>query len=354
MGIVFRAVDPVIDRQVAIKTIRLDDWTDPKEKAWLRERLFREAQSAGILSHPNIVTVYQIAEQEDVAYIAMEFVCGPNLEQALSGSKALEPRALLEVVRQIAAALDYAHSKGIVHRDVKPANVIFAENGDVKITDFGIAKLSLAPRATRTGVMIGTPLYMSPEQIQGKPVDGRADQFSLAVMAFAMLTGVKPFDADTLTALFFKVVYEDPPPVLGFNPTLSVQIEAALHKALAKGPEARFATCTEFSKALANACATAERWRPMLPVMRGSQVAASAMLDRPTVTPVPSTVQRGAVQQCPGCRAALAGPRLACPIHQDEAHQVRRYSVEVRPAFPVLMVLLHQPQVGLVNQGGGL
>ena len=334
MGIVFRAVDPVIGRPVAVKTIRLDTLTDPEEKAWLRDRLFREAQSAGILSHPNIVTIYQIAEQDELAYIAMEFVGGPNLDQVLAGGKALEPEALLEMVRQAAAALDYAHSKGIVHRDIKPANILFSESGDVKITDFGIAKLSMAQRSTRTGMVIGTPLYMSPEQIQGKPVDGRADQFSLVVMVFAMLTGERPFDAETMTALFFKIVYEDPPPVMGFNPTLSAGIQAALHKGLAKDPAARFGTCAEFWRALAGACAAAEGWRPMLPSAPRRWVAGGSVAEQPVETPLPSTVQ-AVVQRCPACQAVLSVPGVlycgycgvslkdeAAPADEEEAGRV--------------------------------
>ena len=285
MGIVYRAVDPVIGRSVAIKTIRLDGLTDPNEKARLRERLFREARSAGLLSHPNIVTIYQIAEQADLAYIAMEFVRGPNLDQMLTRGKPLEREALLEAVRQIAAALDYAHAKGIVHRDIKPGNILFSESGDVKITDFGIAKLSQAKRLTRTGLVIGTPPYMSPEQVQDKPVDGRADQFSLAVMVFAMLTGVEPFDAELPAAIYFKIVYEEPRAVLELNPTLSAGIEAAVRKALAKDPAARFRTCTEFWKALAGACAAAKGWRPM--TLRSRALADVAVYEAVEAPPSP-------------------------------------------------------------------
>jgi tRNA A-37 threonylcarbamoyl transferase component Bud32 len=309
MGVVYRAVDPVIGRSVAIKTIRLDSLTDPNEKARLRERLFREARSAGLLSHPHIVTIYQIAEQADLAYIAMEFVRGPNLDQVLTRAKPLEQDALLEVVRQIAAALDYAHSKGIVHRDIKPGNILFSETGDVKITDFGIAKLSQTERLTRTGLVIGTPPYMSPEQIQDKAVDGRADQFSLGVMAFAMLTGVEPFDAESVTAIYFKIVYEEPRPVLELNPTLSAVIDTVLRKALAKDPSARFRTCTEFWRTLAGACAAAQGWRPM--TLRGRALA-DLSVDQPAEAPLPPPVDRAAVQQCPGCQAELPAGLLYC------------------------------------------
>ena len=309
MGIVYLAVDPGIGRSEAIKTIRLDGLTDPNEKARLRERLFREARSAGLLSHPNIVTIYQIAEQADLAYIAMEFVRGPNLDQMLTRGKPLEREALLEAVRQIAAALDYAHAKGIVHRDIKPGNILFSESGDVKITDFGIAKLSQAKRLTRTGLVIGTPPYMSPEQVQDKPVDGRADQFSLAVMVFAMLTGVEPFDAELPAAIYFKIVYEEPRAVLELNPTLSAGIEAAVRKALAKDPAARFRTCTEFWKALAGACAAAKGWRPM--TLRSRALADVAVYEAVEAPPSPP-VDSGAVQHCPECQTALPTGVLYC------------------------------------------
>src|SRR5438552_15791250 len=176
MGVVYQAVDPTIGRHVAIKTIRLGELDDPDERAKLRERLFREARSAGILSHPGIVTIYDMAEEGDVAYIAMEFVAGSTLEQILSSKEPLEPARLFSILRQTAAALDYAHRKGIVHRDIKPANIIVNEAGVAKIADFGIAKISTAEQLTQAGLIVGTPNYMAPEQIQGKPVSGLADQ----------------------------------------------------------------------------------------------------------------------------------------------------------------------------------
>src|SRR5437870_11107400 len=178
MGVVYQAVDPTIGRHVAIKTIRLGELDDPDERAKLRERLFREARSAGILSHPGIVTIYDMEEQGDVAFIAMEFVDGPTLDQLLSAREPMPPERMMNILRQTAVAMDYAHQKGIVHRDIKPANIMIASDGAVKITDFGIAKLTTAQQYTQTGTIVGTPNYMSPKQVQGPPVSGRADQFS--------------------------------------------------------------------------------------------------------------------------------------------------------------------------------
>src|SRR5271166_3745553 len=166
MGVVYRAQDPAIGRVIAIKTIRLSDLTDPTERERLRDRLFREAQTAGILSHPNIVTIYDIAEENGLAYVFMEFVDGPPLERVLSEPHAPDKELVLSVLEQTASALDYAHSKGIVHRDIKPANIMLHEGRQAKVTDFGVAKI-LSQQMTHSGAMMGTPNYMSPEQVQG-------------------------------------------------------------------------------------------------------------------------------------------------------------------------------------------
>jgi len=261
MGVVYQAVDPTIGRPVAIKTIRLDAVDDADERAKLRERLFREARSAGILSHPGIVTIYDMEERGDIAFIAMEFVDGPTLDQLLSAKQPLAPERLINILRQTAAALDYAHAKGIIHRDIKPANIMMASDGAVKITDFGIAKVTTSQQYTQTGTILGTPNYMSPEQVQGLAVTGRADQFSLAVIAFEMLTGERPFTGEHLTTVVYKIVAEDPPPVQRLNPTLSPQIDAVLRRALLKKPEGRYNLCIEFINGLDAACANTQGWK---------------------------------------------------------------------------------------------
>jgi len=261
-GVVYRAQDPAIGRVIAIKTIRLSDFTDAAERDRLRERLFREAQSAGILSHPNIVTIYDIAEENELAYIFMEFVDGPPLEKLLNSQQALEKDGVLSIFRQTAIALDYAHKKGIVHRDIKPANILIHDGTLAKITDFGVAKI-LSQQMTQSGVMMGTPNYMSPEQVQGHAVDGRADQFSLAVIAYEVLTGEKPFVADHLPSLLYRIVREDPVPPQRLNPTLGPQVETVLRKALSKSTAERFPNCIEFVDALASACNANPGWHPL-------------------------------------------------------------------------------------------
>lgn len=252
MGVVYQAQDPAIGRVIAIKTINLANLTDSAERARLRDRLFREAQSAGILSHPNIVTIYDIAEENGMAYIFMEFVNGPPLERLLLQPVPLSRDKILTIFRQTAMALDYAHRKGIVHRDIKPANIMVHDDGRAKITDFGVAKI-VSQQMTQTGAMMGTPSYMSPEQVQGQSVDGRADQFSLAVIAYEVLTGEKPFIADYLPTLLYKIVREEPVSPHRLNPTLGPAIEEVLKKALAKDPDQRYANCADFANALEEA-----------------------------------------------------------------------------------------------------
>ena len=261
-GIVYRAQDPAIGRVIAIKTIRLSDFTDETERDRLRERLFREAQSAGILSHPNIVTIYDIAEENGLAYIFMEYVDGPPLEKILNSHEVLGKDVALSIFRQTATALDYAHRKGIVHRDIKPANILIHEGALAKITDFGVAKI-LSQQMTQSGVMMGTPNYMSPEQVQGHAVDGRADQFSLAVIAYEVLTGEKPFVADHLPSLLYRIVREDPVPPQRLNPTLGPQVEVVLRKALSKNATERYTGCMEFIEALTVACNANPNWHPL-------------------------------------------------------------------------------------------
>src|SRR5258706_9347777 len=252
MGTVYHAIDPNICRPVAIKTIQLSGVRTPEEQERLRERLFREARSAGILSHPGIVTIYDVEQQGDLAYIAMEYVDGPTLDQLLS-EQAVTAEKMFSVLGQSAVALDYAHQKGIVHRDIKPANIMIASDGTAKITDFGIAKITASDQFTMTGSIVGTPHYMSPEQVQGRAFDGRSDQFSLGVIAYEMLTGEKPYTGEHLTTVVYKIVAEEPVLPHRLNPSLGGAIESVIRKGLSKRADARFRNCQELMEALEKA-----------------------------------------------------------------------------------------------------
>src|SRR5690348_11517291 len=280
MGVVYLTNDPNIGRAVAIKTIRLSEVHKPEERKRLRERLVREARSAGMLSHPGIVTIYVVVQQGGLAYIAMEFVDGPTLDQLLSAAQPLPPEQMFGILSQTATALDYAHQKGIVHRDIKPANIMIAADGAAKITDFGIAKITTSEQFTMTGSIVGTPHYMSPEQVQGQPIDGRSDQFSLAVIGYEMLTGEKPYTGEHLTTVVYKIVAEEPALPHRINPTLSGAIDAVLRKALAKKSDSRYPACSDFASALEKACAATKNWKAL---PRGGS------LNEPTIADVPRT-----------------------------------------------------------------
>ena len=298
MGIVYKAQDPAIGRTIAIKSIRLQDFTDEAERERLRERLFREAQSAGMLSHPGIVTIYDIAEEDGMAYIFMEFVNGPPLEKMLRHEQTPDKETLLSIFRQTAAALDYAHKKGIVHRDIKPANIMIHEDGTAKVTDFGVAKI-VSQQMTLAGTMMGTPSYMPPEQVQGGTVTGRADQFSLAVIAYEVLTGEKPFVAEYLPTLLYKIVREEPVPPQRLNPTLGPPVEVVLRKALSKKAEDRYETCTDFVNALATACNAIKGWMPLprgashnMPTVGSQEGLGETVDERALPPPIPGPARR--------------------------------------------------------------
>ena len=243
MGIVYAALDPVIGRTVAIKTIHLAGLKESTSAGELRDRLRREAQAAGILNHPGIITIHDIGDEGEEAFIVMEYVDGQTLEEVFASGIPQHTTVLLGVLKKSAEALDFAHARGIVHRDIKPSNIMVARDGSVKVADFGVAKFSASTSMTQTGFVLGTPNYMSPEQAQARKLDGRSDQFALAVLAYRVLTGKLPFNAPTLTAVLTKLLWEQPE----FSDTdLHPQVRAVLAKALSKDPAQRYATCAEF------------------------------------------------------------------------------------------------------------
>jgi serine/threonine protein kinase len=251
MGIVYLAKDPAIGRLVAIKTIRITGAGDEEDTQEFRERFAREAQTAGILSHPNIVTIHDIGEDPDTqtSYIAMEYIEGKNIKMLIGEKTKFAFEQVSEIVAEVADALDYAHRKGIIHRDVKPANIIITTDGKVKITDFGIAKIA-SSNLTTTGQFLGTPNYMSPEQVSGSPVDGRSDLFSLGVVLYELLTNRKPFQGDNLTAISYKIVHEDFTPPATLSPEVPVEFNDIVARAMAKDPWNRYQRGKDMALAL--------------------------------------------------------------------------------------------------------
>jgi len=251
MGVVYLAKDPLIGRLVALKTIRIRPGDDDDTKEF-QQRFVREAQAAGILNHPAIVTVHDIGQDDasGTSFIAMEFVEGHNLKEILAQGRPLSFDEIGDIIGQVADALDFAHSKGIVHRDVKPANIILIEGNRAKITDFGIAKIASGGNLTTTGQFLGTPNYMAPEQIRGAPVDGRTDIFSLGICLYECLTRRKPFGGDSLTSISYKIVHEPFPPLHEINPQIPDGYEGVMQMALAKDPAKRYQRGRDFAGAL--------------------------------------------------------------------------------------------------------
>jgi serine/threonine-protein kinase len=246
MGIVYKAEDPTIGRIVAVKTTRLDIHTMDDDEVIRRFR--HEARAAGALQHANIVTIYDAGEQGEIFYIAMEYVEGETLQRLLR-QRRFAPQEVLSLARQICAGLDYAHSHGVIHRDVKPANIVVTADGSAKIMDFGIAKTS-GGGMTTDGQVLGTPYYMSPEQVRGRPLDGRSDLFCFAVILYEMLTGQKPFAGENPNTIIYNIVNEEPALPHEVDPAISPELSGVLLRALQKNPNHRYPTGAELVREL--------------------------------------------------------------------------------------------------------
>jgi serine/threonine-protein kinase len=249
MGLVYLGKDPTIQRFVAIKTMRLDDIDDPNKVKEIKARFFREAESAGRLSHPNIVTIYDAGEQDELGYIAMELIEGQSLREWSRKPNLMPLTDVVQTLACVADALDYAHQQGVVHRDVKPANIMITRDRSVKVTDFGIAKMASSSK-TQTDVVLGTPTYMSPEQIAGKKVDGRSDVFSLGVVLFELLTGQPPFTADNLSALLFAIAQHPHPDLQSLRQDLPPMFQEIINRALQKELPQRYRRAGELAQDL--------------------------------------------------------------------------------------------------------
>ena len=296
MGVVYLAEDTVLGRRVALKTVRLLEGADPNSKQDLTERFLREARIVAQMDHPGIVAVYDFGHEGETAYLVLEFVAGSNLANRMEQPPKLDRAGGARVLQEAAAALDYAHKRGVVHRDVKPANLLMTEDGRVKVADFGIAKLSGSTTMTATGMLMGTVEYMSPEQIRGETVDGRSDQYSLAVVAYQLVTGKRPFQADSTITLAHMIVYEQPTPASAVNQSapVTLNVDRVLARALHKQPAARYATCSDFARDLELA------WLGKSSPMAGAPTISAASIET-------------APMEMPAARAVPPGPTATIP-----------------------------------------
>ncbi len=247
MGIVYKGRDPVLNRLTAIKTIRFSDEFDDDKVDTIKEYFYREAEVVAKLSHPNIVTIYDVGEDLDLTFLAMEYLRGESLEKYVQKEQLLPLKQCLHIIGQACDALEYAHQHDIIHRDIKPANIMLLGDGSIKVTDFGIAKATSSIK-TRTGIIKGTPYYMSPEQTKGNELSGRSDVFSLGVVFYQLLTGRLPFDGENMAAIMYQITSVDPTPPTEFNTGINKPILTVLNRALEKEVVKRYAHAKEMGK----------------------------------------------------------------------------------------------------------
>jgi predicted Ser/Thr protein kinase/outer membrane protein assembly factor BamD (BamD/ComL family) len=319
MGVVYLAKDPLIGRLVALKTIRAARGDDDETREF-QQRFIREAQAAGILNHPAIVTVHDIGQDEPSGtnFIAMEYVEGQNLKEILAQGRPLSFDEIGDIAAQVAEALDFAHSKGIVHRDVKPANIIVLEGNRAKITDFGIAKIASGGNLTTTGQFLGTPNYMAPEQIRGAPVDGRTDIFSLGICLYECLTRRKPFGGESLTSISYKIVHEPFPPLHEINPQIPDGYGDVVALCLAKDPSKRYQRGRDLAIALRQVIRGERPAKQHEPMLEEQTIVTRDHDKLPTIEmPFPEAAAAGAIHNNPHSTmsaAAVAGGGAAAAV----------------------------------------
>jgi predicted Ser/Thr protein kinase len=309
MGVVYEGFDPVIRRRIAIKTMLTEGLTSQEFREY-KARFQREAQAAGVLNHPNIVNVFDYGEDNGVLYLIMEYLEGKSLEKLLEGHNILLIENIIPMYDQVCSALDHAHQNGIVHRDIKPANIMILDNGLVKVTDFGIAKM-VTMGMTQAGQVLGTPNYMSPEQVKGRQVDGRSDIFSLGIILYELVTGEKPFGGQNITTVIYKIINENPIPPRELDATIHPGLSYVICKALAKSPEERYQTCRELAEDLKN-----------FKNLGGAAVPSATIVVK--VPPLPSAdLERGARPpvESPAPAVALAEAARIPPIQEPSPAQ---------------------------------
>ena len=279
MGVVYKAVDPIIDRTVAIKTINLN--LSRQELEEYEARFQQEIKAAGRLNHPNIVTIYDVGKTDQMAYMAMEFLEGQELKDLIAAGQIPPPDAVVDIITQVADGLSFAHQQDIVHRDVKPSNIMVMKGGVAKITDFGIARLPNSAVKTMTGLILGSPRYMSPEQVIGKAIDARSDIFSLGVVLYESLTGVAPFDGDNVNAIMYATVNTTPPPPSAHNRAVPAMLDLIVAKAMAKLLEDRYQSVKELGDDLREVRRQMDHSRPAAAL----KAVTSPVSSRPVVMP---------------------------------------------------------------------
>jgi tRNA A-37 threonylcarbamoyl transferase component Bud32/tetratricopeptide (TPR) repeat protein len=335
MGVVYLAKDPVIGRMVAVKTIRASTMgDDDSESREFRERFIREAQTAGILSHPNIVTIHDIGEDPEtqISFIAMEYIEGKTLKGLLVEKAAFSWDQIADMIAQVAEAVDYAHRKGIIHRDIKPANIIVTTADEkVKITDFGIAKIA-SSNLTTTGQFLGTPNYMSPEQVSGSPVDGRSDIFSLGVVLYELLTRRKPFSGENLTAISYKIVHEDFIPPAEMSNEVPPEFNPIVARAMAKDPWNRYQRGKDFALALQQLRAHLEEQRAMTEL--GTIVSSPSNVSTQKLENLAAIAAEGARQAGEASASSRATVPETAPAPVSEALGATQTASRRTPAAP--------------------
>jgi serine/threonine-protein kinase len=327
MGVVYKALDPVIGRTVAVKTIRLSEEGSGLTRPELLARFQTEARAAGLLTHPNIVVVFDAGEEDGIYYITMELVEGKSLQALLDARQSFPLPRILRLMEQTCSALQFAHERNVVHRDIKPANLMLTGDDTVKVTDFGTAKILQFGTVQQTAHVMGTPSYMSPEQVKGRAVDGRTDIFSLGVMLYEMVTGEKPFPGQNITTVIYKIVNEDPVPPRQIDPSIHPGISAVVMKALAKEPEQRYQSCREMLEDLRNYRAVASSSN-----LQSTGVLGSA--NSPTSTlPLNAMMSgRGAVVEDPATSATVHSLSTS-PATPTQTPVVRR-TATIAPVVP--------------------
>jgi len=342
MGVVYQGYDPVIGRAVAIKTMLTEGLT-PEDFQQFRARFQREAQAAGVLAHPSIVGVHDYGEDHGILYLIMEYLEGKSLEKVIEEQRILPIETIIPMCEQVCAALDHAHQRGIIHRDIKPANIMILNNGLVKVTDFGVAKM-VSMGMTQTGLVLGTPNYMSPEQIKGRQIDGRSDLFSLGVILYDLVTGEMPFAGQNITTVIYKIVNENPIPPRELDARIHPGLSYVICKALAKNPEERYQTGRELLydlknfKQLGGAVAPSSTVQLSVPALQGADLQRAA--GPPVTSPAPPVAPPEAAWTAP---LQQAFPGQAPAPAQPKPH--------ASPMVWVLLTLLGGAILGIL--GGG-